>query len=46
MFIVRLATAPFDRGRYAVGFLFRKIAVVEAALNPLWKFRCIGPMPA
>jgi 1-acyl-sn-glycerol-3-phosphate acyltransferase len=46
MFIVRLATAPFDRGRYAVGFLFRKIAVVEAALNPLWKFRCIGQMPS
>jgi 1-acyl-sn-glycerol-3-phosphate acyltransferase len=46
MFIVRLATAPFDPGRYAVGFLFRKIAVVEAALNPLWKFRCIGPMPS
>ena len=46
MFIVRLATAPFDRGRYSVGFLFRKIAVVEAALNPLWKFRCIGPMPS
>jgi 1-acyl-sn-glycerol-3-phosphate acyltransferase len=46
MFIVRLATAPFDRGRYSVGFLFRKIAVVEAALNPLWKFRCIGTMPA
>jgi 1-acyl-sn-glycerol-3-phosphate acyltransferase len=46
MFVVRLATAPFDRGRYSVGLLFRKIAVVEAALNPLWKFRCIGPMPA
>lgn len=46
MFVVRLATAPFDRGRYFVGLLFRKIAVVEAALNPLWKFRCIGPMPA
>jgi 1-acyl-sn-glycerol-3-phosphate acyltransferase len=46
MFVVRLATAPFDRGRYSVGLLFRKIAVVEAALNPLWKFRCIGTMPA
>jgi len=45
MFVVWLATAPFDRGRYAVGLLFRKIAVVEAALNPLWKFRCIGSMP-
>jgi 1-acyl-sn-glycerol-3-phosphate acyltransferase len=46
MFVVRLATAPFDRGRYAVGYLFRKIAVVEAALNPLWRFRCTGSMPA
>jgi 1-acyl-sn-glycerol-3-phosphate acyltransferase len=46
MFVVRLATAPFDRGRYTVGYLFRKIAVVEAALNPLWRFRCIGTMPA
>jgi 1-acyl-sn-glycerol-3-phosphate acyltransferase len=46
MFVVRLATAAFDRGRYSVGLLFRKIAVVEAALNPLWKFRCIGAMPA
>src|SRR5262245_33449004 len=46
MLVVRLATAPFDRGRYAVGLLFRKIAVVEAALNPLWKFRCIGSMPS
>jgi 1-acyl-sn-glycerol-3-phosphate acyltransferase len=46
MFVVRLATAPFDRGRYSVGLLFRKIAVVEAALNPLWRFRCTGSMPA
>jgi 1-acyl-sn-glycerol-3-phosphate acyltransferase len=46
MFVVRLATAPFDRGRYAVGYLFRKIGVVEAALNPLWRFRCTGSMPA
>jgi 1-acyl-sn-glycerol-3-phosphate acyltransferase len=46
MVVVRLVTAPFDRGRYRVGYLFRKIAVVEAALNPLWRFRCIGSMPA
>ena len=46
MLVVRLATAPFDRGRYAVGFLFRKIGVVEAALNPLWKFRYTGTLPA
>jgi len=46
MFVVRLTTAPFDRGRYAVGYLFRQIAVVEVALNPLWKFRYTGTMPA
>jgi 1-acyl-sn-glycerol-3-phosphate acyltransferase len=46
MALLRLVTAPFDPGRYAVGLLFRKVAVVTAALNPLWRFRCIGPMPA
>jgi 1-acyl-sn-glycerol-3-phosphate acyltransferase len=46
MSLVLLATAPFDRGRYAVGYLFRQIAVVEVALNPLWKFRYTGIMPA
>jgi len=46
MFLVRLATAPFDRGRYRVGYLFRQIAVVEVALNPLWKFRYTGTIPA
>ncbi len=46
MLAIWLVTAPFDRGRYAVGYFFRKIAVVEAALNPLWRFRCTGAMPA
>lgn len=46
MALLRLATAPFDRGRYAVGYLFRQIPVVVAALNPLWRFRCTGTMPA
>jgi 1-acyl-sn-glycerol-3-phosphate acyltransferase len=40
--IVRLVTAPFDRGRYAAGFLFRKLAVVHQMLNPLWRFRTTG----
>ena len=39
MAVLRLVTAPFDRGRYAVGYLFRQIPVVVAALNPLWRFR-------
>src|SRR5512138_3339362 len=46
MALVRLVTAPFDRGRYAVGYLFRQVPVVMAALNPLWRFRCAGTMPA
>ncbi|HXI20547.1 MAG TPA: lysophospholipid acyltransferase family protein, partial [Gemmatimonadales bacterium] len=43
--LVRLVTAPFDPGRYWVGFLFRKIAVVTVALNPLWRFRVSGTFP-
>ncbi len=46
MSLVLLATAPFDRGRYAVGYLFRQIGVAVATLNPLWTFRCTGTMPA
>lgn len=46
MALLRLATAPFDRGRYAVGYLFRQIPVIVAAANPLWRFRCTGIMPA
>ncbi len=46
MFVTWLATAPFDRGRYAVGYLFRQIGVVMATLNPLWRFRYTGAMPS
>jgi 1-acyl-sn-glycerol-3-phosphate acyltransferase len=46
MALIRLVTAPFDRGRYTIGYVFRQIAVVMAALNPLWRFRCTGTMPA
>jgi 1-acyl-sn-glycerol-3-phosphate acyltransferase len=46
MLLLRLATAPFDRDRYAVGYLFRRIGPVVATLNPLWRFRTEGPMPA
>ncbi len=46
MALLRLVTAPFDRGRYLVGFFFRQIPVVMAALNPLWRFRVAGTMPA
>jgi 1-acyl-sn-glycerol-3-phosphate acyltransferase len=46
MLVVRLVTAPFDPGRYHVGYLFRQIARVTATLNPLWRFRISGTMPA
>jgi 1-acyl-sn-glycerol-3-phosphate acyltransferase len=40
--VVRLVTAPFDKGRYAAGLLFRKLTVVHQWLNPLWRFRTSG----
>jgi 1-acyl-sn-glycerol-3-phosphate acyltransferase len=40
--IVWLVTAPFDPGRYAAGYLFRKLTVVHQTLNPLWRFRTSG----
>ncbi len=43
---VLLLTAPFDRGRYTVGYLFRQVARVTVALNPFWRFRTSGQMPA
>ena len=46
MLVLWLVTAPFDRGRYAVGFIFRRIGPVVATLNPLWRFRTDGPIPA
>ncbi len=39
--VVRLVT-PYDRGHYAAGLLFRKLAVVHQTLNPLWRFRTAG----
>jgi 1-acyl-sn-glycerol-3-phosphate acyltransferase len=38
---VRLVT-PFDKGRYAAGLLWRKLAVVNQMLNPLWRFHTSG----
>lgn len=39
---VWLVTAPFDKGRYWAGYLFRKLTVVHQFLNPLWRFRTSG----
>ncbi|MGH7509025.1 MAG: lysophospholipid acyltransferase family protein [Gemmatimonadales bacterium] len=44
--IARLLTAPFDRGRYIPGFIFRRIGPAMATLNPLWRFRYSGSMPS
>lgn len=43
--VARLLTAPFDRGRYITGRIFRKIGPAMATLNPLWRFRYSGTMP-
>lgn len=43
--IVRVVTAPFDRGAYAAGYLFRKLTVVHQRLTPLWRFRVVGEVP-
>ncbi|HYL31334.1 MAG TPA: lysophospholipid acyltransferase family protein [Gemmatimonadales bacterium] len=45
MGLLRLATLS-DPGRYAVGYVFRRIGPVMATLNPLWRFRTSGTPPA
>ncbi|MFL5447106.1 MAG: lysophospholipid acyltransferase family protein [Gemmatimonadales bacterium] len=45
MLVLLLVTAPFDRGRYVVGYVFRRIGPAMATLNPLWRFRYSGTMP-
>ncbi len=45
MALIRLATLS-DPGRYAVGYVFRRIGPVMATLNPLWHFRTSGTPPA
>lgn len=40
--VVRVVTAPFDKGAYAAGWLFRKLAVLHQTLNPLWTFTTSG----
>ncbi|MGQ0647808.1 MAG: lysophospholipid acyltransferase family protein [Gemmatimonadaceae bacterium] len=42
MFMVFCVTAPFDRGRYVVGRMFRLIGVATVKLNPLWRFETAG----
>jgi 1-acyl-sn-glycerol-3-phosphate acyltransferase len=42
VFVVWMATAPFDRGRYWPGLVFRRLCVLHQWLNPLWTFRTGG----
>ena len=42
--IIWLFTAPFDKGRYAVGRAFRIVGVTAMRLNGLWKFRTRGSL--
>ena len=42
VFVVFCATAPFDKGRYVTGRLFRLLAVTAVKLNPLWHFDTAG----
>ncbi len=46
MLLTALVTLPFDRERYWTGYLFRRLPVVHQALNPLWRFRVTGDLPA
>lgn len=43
--LVRLVTAPFDRGAYAAGYLFRSLTVVHQRLTPQWTFTTSGDLP-
>jgi 1-acyl-sn-glycerol-3-phosphate acyltransferase len=43
--LVRVFTAPFDKGRYATGYVFRRLCVVHQLLTPMWKFRTSGKLP-
>ena len=41
-FVVFVATAPFDKGRYRAGWMFRRLCVVHTWLNPMWSFHTSG----
>jgi 1-acyl-sn-glycerol-3-phosphate acyltransferase len=45
LILARLLTAPFDRGLYIPGLIFRKIAPTMVFFNPLWRFRYSGTLP-
>jgi len=43
--LIRLVTAPFDKGAYAAGYVFRKLTPIHSALSPLWSFSTSGSLP-
>lgn len=45
VFVVWVTTTPFDKGRYATGYTFRRLCVLHQVLNPLWTFRTGGQLP-
>lgn len=45
VFLVWVTTSPFDKGRYATGYTFRRLCVVHQVLNPLWTFHTGGQLP-
>lgn len=44
--IIRAVTYPFDKGAYHAGLAFRKVPVIHQKLNPMWRFRVSGRLPA
>ncbi|MFM7872350.1 MAG: lysophospholipid acyltransferase family protein, partial [Actinomycetota bacterium] len=46
VFLVWITTTPFDKGRYATGYVFRRLCVLHQNLNPLWTFHTSGELPA
>lgn len=43
--LVRLLSAPFDKGRYLTGYVFRRSAVLHHMVNPMWNFHRSGTLP-
>jgi 1-acyl-sn-glycerol-3-phosphate acyltransferase len=42
MLLVYAVTVPFDRGRYVIGWWFRRLGVTMALVNPYWRFSRTG----
>lgn len=44
--VIRVVTAPFDKGAYAAGYTFRKVVMPLSKLQPMWTFKTSGDLPA